>query len=142
MPKPHCRCDGRTDIRCDGKSHCDIAGTGQGRCKLCWQAIYSPPHRRLWGIDGDALPAPPSSPAPPLLPAATKQIIAPQPNAGIIRLGDRVESALSAVGVTKERVSRWLGAPCNCTERQRKLNALSAWVENATRKTLDKLLGD
>ena len=34
----------------------------------------------------------------------------PQESAG---LGDLVKSALSAVGITEERVSGWLGAPCN-----------------------------
>lgn len=43
-------------------------------------------------------------------------------------LGDAVESALSAVGITKERVERWLGRPCGCEERQRKLNALGSWA--------------
>ena len=44
--------------------------------------------------------------------------------------GDRLEAALSAVGVTKERVSAWLGAPCGCAERQEKMNRLGRWVES------------
>lgn len=43
-------------------------------------------------------------------------------------IGDHVESALSSVGITKERVSRWLGAPCNCPARQAKLNKLGHWA--------------
>jgi len=39
-------------------------------------------------------------------------------------LGDRVASALAAVGITKERVSKALGKPCSCAKRQAKLNEL------------------
>lgn len=39
-------------------------------------------------------------------------------------LGDMVAAGLSAVGVTKERVSKLLGKPCNCGARQQALNAL------------------
>ncbi len=43
-------------------------------------------------------------------------------------LGDRVEQALSLVGITEGRVSKWLGRPCGCSERKRKLNQLGAWA--------------
>ena len=43
-------------------------------------------------------------------------------------LGDLVESALSAVGLTSDRVEKWLGGPCNCEERKRRLNSLSSWA--------------
>jgi len=43
-------------------------------------------------------------------------------------MGDIVERALSAVGVTHERVERWLGRPCHCKERQEKLNQLGFWA--------------
>ncbi len=39
-------------------------------------------------------------------------------------LGDRVASALSAVGITKERVEAVLGGPCGCDQRQEALNDL------------------
>ena len=39
-------------------------------------------------------------------------------------LGDMVASALSAVGITKERVSKAIGKPCGCAKRQEKLNEL------------------
>ena len=39
-------------------------------------------------------------------------------------LGDMVASALSAVGITKERVSKAIGKPCGCAKRQEALNAL------------------
>lgn len=37
-------------------------------------------------------------------------------------LGDMVASGLSAVGITKERVSRAIGKPCGCENRQQWLN--------------------
>lgn len=43
-------------------------------------------------------------------------------------LGDVVEDALSLVGITQDRVSRWLGMPCKCEERKQKLNQLHAWA--------------
>lgn len=43
-------------------------------------------------------------------------------------LGDYIQSALSSVGVTAERVSRWIGTPCGCKERVEKLNALHQWI--------------
>lgn len=39
-------------------------------------------------------------------------------------LGDLVAAALSAVGITKERVSKAIGRPCGCGKRQEKLNEL------------------
>jgi hypothetical protein len=42
-------------------------------------------------------------------------------------LGDMLSKALSAVGITEERVSTWLGRPCGCGERKQKLNSLHAW---------------
>ena len=43
-------------------------------------------------------------------------------------LGDRLHEALERVGVSQDRVSRWLGRPCGCAERQAKLNQLGFWV--------------
>ena len=45
-------------------------------------------------------------------------------------LGDIVESALSSVGITKERVSSWLGEECGCEERKNKLNKLHKWAKD------------
>lgn len=39
-------------------------------------------------------------------------------------LGDMVKSALTAVGVTEERVSRAIGRPCGCGGRVAALNRL------------------
>lgn len=43
-------------------------------------------------------------------------------------LGNVIEQALTSVGVTKERVERWLGGKCNCEERRERLNALHSWA--------------
>lgn len=47
---------------------------------------------------------------------------------GCIGLGDNVSEVLAAYGITKERVSRWLGRRCKCPERQAKLNRLGVWA--------------
>jgi hypothetical protein len=63
-------------------------------------------------------------------------------------LGDAIHNALALVGVTPEVVSKWLGKPCGCEDRQAKLNALAAWsmrllrgqTERA-REWLDRIMG-
>jgi hypothetical protein len=42
--------------------------------------------------------------------------------------GDMIASALSAVGITEERVSAWVGGECGCAARKEKLNRLGAWA--------------
>lgn len=42
-------------------------------------------------------------------------------------LGDWVAAALGWVGITEERVSRWIGRPCGCGARRR-------WLNDAGRK--------
>lgn len=39
-------------------------------------------------------------------------------------LGDVVETVLSAVGITKQRVSKVNGSDCGCGKRQKKLNEI------------------
>ena len=39
-------------------------------------------------------------------------------------LGDMVAAGLSAIGITKERVSAAIGKPCGCAKRQEALTAL------------------
>jgi len=56
-------------------------------------------------------------------------------------LGDIVESALSMIGITKERVERWFG-PCNCKGRQKKLNELSRWAKRVVRGEADDPLAE
>lgn len=48
----------------------------------------------------------------------------PKQNAAVYRpgLGDYIAACLSAVGITKERVSAMLGVDCGCAERQEALN--------------------
>ncbi len=41
-------------------------------------------------------------------------------------LGDMVAAGLSAIGITKERVSAAVGRPCGCPDRQATLNSLGA----------------
>jgi hypothetical protein len=53
-------------------------------------------------------------------------------------LGDKIHEALARVGVTPARVTRWVGRPCGCEERRRRLNALGAW---AARVLAGKLTG-
>jgi hypothetical protein len=43
-------------------------------------------------------------------------------------LGDYVAAGLEKLGITKQRVSRLLGRPCKCRERQRRLNELGRVV--------------
>lgn len=42
-----------------------------------------------------------------------------------------MESVLAAVGVTSEKVERWIGAPCGCAERKERLNQISRWARQA-----------
>lgn len=64
-------------------------------------------------------------------------------------LGDIVESALSTVGITEDRITDWLGEECGCSKRKEKLNQLHGWakrvmngqIENA-KKYLGQIIGD
>jgi hypothetical protein len=49
----------------------------------------------------------------------------PRPKPG---LGDMVAAGLSAIGITKERVSAVVGGDCGCAKRQEALNALGRRV--------------
>lgn len=67
----------------------------------------------------------------------------------VANVGDHVEKALSSLGITKERVEAWLGRPCRCRERKRKLNEIGQWAyrvisgERANAKEeLDRIVGD
>ncbi len=64
-----------------------------------------------------------------------------------VPLGDLVHNALSSVGITTERVEKWLGRPCGCKERQEKLNRIGAWAgrvlsgrKDDAEKYLDQIL--
>lgn len=63
-------------------------------------------------------------------------------------LGDHVERALASLGITSERVTRFLGEPCGCHERREKLNQLGAWARmtlsgkvSSVREYLEELIG-
>jgi len=64
-------------------------------------------------------------------------------------LGDNLSKALKLVGITEERVTKMLGRPCGCKERQEKLNRIGSWMkrvlsgktENA-KQHLDTILED
>lgn len=49
-----------------------------------------------------------------------------------MQLGDAVERALAAVGITQTRVQKWLGV-CGCEERKQKLNRLGRWARSKLR---------
>lgn len=121
MRRP-CLCTGRNDILCDGE-RCDIAGPGKpgdaNECRICWLRLGGNPNVAALGRVGGAHAATPR----PLL------------------LGDAIETALSAVGVTKERVSAWIGGPCGCVERQRRLNELHQWAKEALSVPAEKAHG-
>lgn len=62
-----------------------------------------------------------------------------------VKLGDLLERALSSIGVTPERVERWLG-DCGCRARKRKLNRLSDWawrkLSGRSAPEIDEILED
>lgn len=61
----------------------------------------------------------------------TSHPLAPPLPAG---LGDRVADGLAAVGITKQRVSRWTGKKdCGCKKRQELLNKLGQKVVDFVR---------
>lgn len=53
-------------------------------------------------------------------------------------LGDQIEGLLTSVGITKERVTNWLGVECDCEERRMKLNMLHTWVRRVVSGKLEK----
>lgn len=53
-------------------------------------------------------------------------------------LGDRIEIALKAVGITSEAVERWVGAPCGCPERRDRLNQLDLWARRVVAGRIDR----
>lgn len=55
-------------------------------------------------------------------------------------LGDYVEAGLSAVGITKARVSRLLGRPCRCDELQAALNRIGQRASTAIGKASGRQL--
>lgn len=52
--------------------------------------------------------------------------------------GNLLGQALSLIGVTKDVVETWVGGPCGCEERRKKLNDLDAWARDAIGGTVEK----
>ncbi len=46
----------------------------------------------------------------------------------MLRAGDHIEKALNLVGITPEKVETYIGSPCRCRERKRKLNQVGEWA--------------
>lgn len=53
-------------------------------------------------------------------------------------IGDAVEGVLKRVGITKERVSDWLGKPCNCPARKKRMNEWDLWFRHAAKLVSDE----
>lgn len=51
------------------------------------------------------------------------------PKSRKLGLGDLIESALSAVGITEERVTKLIGKDCGCKARKEWLNRVSLWAK-------------
>ena len=51
-------------------------------------------------------------------------------------LGSTVARALASVGLTEERVGRWLDG-CRCRERRERLNQLGHWARRVLRGRTD-----
>ena len=54
-----------------------------------------------------------------------------------MKLGTRIERVLSSFGVTPEEVERYLGRPCGCEERKRRLDEFGAWARRVVSGRLD-----
>jgi len=59
----------------------------------------------------------------------------PPESAGL--LGSRLEAALSTVGITKNRVSEWIGRDCHCADTRDKLNQLHLWAMNSVKSSAE-----
>lgn len=55
----------------------------------------------------------------------------------LIAVGDLAAKALSAVGITKERVSAVMGKKCNCASRQSKMNQIGYIAQYQALKAVD-----
>ncbi len=53
-------------------------------------------------------------------------------------IGDIMEQALERIGISQERVSRWIGKPCGCAERKQRLNQLHQWAIRVTKGRIEK----
>ena len=67
----------------------------------------------------------------------------------VANIGDHLEKALKLVGITPERVESFLGRPCKCRERKRRMNELGQWAariisgqRDTAKEELDKIVGE
>lgn len=111
---------------------------GWWECTSCGHVHQRPSSRapvRLCGKLG---------PSPRLTPQRTKKKKEPKKPVALkpkpMELGDVVHEALSFVGITPERVTKWLGRPCKCPQRIEKFNELSRWARRVI--TGGKMEGD
>jgi hypothetical protein len=60
----------------------------------------------------------------------------PTPRKKPFALGDSIEAALSAVGITEQRVSSMIGRPCGCRKRRRVLNEVGYAAQRSVRRAI------
>ena len=112
-------------------------------CNVCYLAYHDRAYSLRFGGDGNITDP---------MPGTTVKKI-PWHGAGVVtdvlRLGDHAEKAFATVGITKERVEKWIGGKCGCEERKQKLNRIGAWVasvltggrnEDEARSELDQMI--
>lgn len=96
---------------------CDFSESAT--CPRCGYVAKTLPHRRVCKPPGTLLRRPPQ----------------PDPNAGLLRVGDAVAAGLAAVGITPQLVQRVTGRKaCGCKQRQRRLNEAGFAVQRAVRE--------
>lgn len=123
MPRP-CTCE----------NHRPGEPYDQSQCVRCWLFHNSEHHRLVWSddpsvarpISGTRTKKQPCNPGERVANPRGVLAAASERKRG---LGDAVEGALSAIGITKDRVEKWLGRPCGCKERREKLNRLGEWAK-------------
>ena len=71
------------------------------------------------------------------LPTTTVAVCGMHHKNNLVAVGDVVAGVLSAVGITKERVSAAAGGKCNCSSRQEKLNQIGFLVQYKAIKAVD-----
>lgn len=55
-----------------------------------------------------------------------------------VYIGDHLYSFFQRIGVTEERVMKWLNSQCRCKERQQKLNDLDRLVRQSVKLTIEQ----
>lgn len=109
-------------------------------CRTCWNYAHDVSYNLFHGGDGKITPAPRETvEATPAKTVTLKEMF----------LGDRIESLLKKIGVTKERIARWFGSCFGCPARQKALNDLDKWARDSDSvpiktalEMLNKLIGE